>query len=125
MGHLLQPIQSPDVVQRVDAGTEAAVQTEDLAVHQRRQGQVVEQIREVLPHVGVSVLAETLVVESVHLTGGGAVSDPGPHTRSPDVCQTKMFRVETQTRQTYWRSENGEGQLMIWVLNFTKKRGNL
>ena len=39
---LLEPVQGPDMVQRVDAGREAAVQTEYLAVNQRGQGQVVE-----------------------------------------------------------------------------------
>jgi len=65
--HLLQPVQGPDVVQRVDAGGEAAVQTEDLAVHQRREGQVVKQVSEIFPHVGVSVLPQTLVIETIDL----------------------------------------------------------
>jgi len=55
------------VVQAVDRGTEASVQAEDLPVDERRQRQVVKQIGEVLPDVGVAVLAQTLVVESVHL----------------------------------------------------------
>lgn len=38
-----------------------------LGVHQRRERQVVEQVGEVLPHVGVAVLPEALVVEAVHL----------------------------------------------------------
>ena len=37
----------PDVVQGVYGGAEAAVQAEDLAVHQRGQRQVVEQVGEV------------------------------------------------------------------------------
>ena len=71
MRHLLQSVERPDVVEAVDAGAEAAVQTEDLTVDQRRQRQIVEQVGEVLPHVGVAVLAQTLVVEAVHLPGGG------------------------------------------------------
>lgn len=55
------------MVESVDAGAQAAVQAEDLAVDQGSQGQVVEQVREILPDVGVAVLPETLVVESVDL----------------------------------------------------------
>ena len=47
MGHLLQPVQGPDVVEGVDTGAESAVQAEDLAVHQGGQGEVVEQVGEV------------------------------------------------------------------------------
>ena len=41
---LLQPVEGADVVEGVDAGGEAAMEAEDLAVHQRGQGQVVKQI---------------------------------------------------------------------------------
>jgi len=67
VGHFLEAIESPDVVEGVDGGTETPVEAEDLAVDQRRQRQVIEQIREVLPHVGVAVLPQTLVVKTVHL----------------------------------------------------------
>ena len=42
VGNLLEPVQGSDVVQGVDAGGQTAVETEDLTVYQRRQGQVVE-----------------------------------------------------------------------------------
>lgn len=38
-----------------------------LVVNQRGQGEVVEEIREKLPDIGVSVLSQALVVESIHL----------------------------------------------------------
>ena len=63
----LEAIEGPDVVKGVDGGAETPVEAKDLAVDQRRQRQVVEQIREVLPHVGVAILAQALVVETVHL----------------------------------------------------------
>ena len=65
--HLLQPVQGPDVVQRVDAGGEAAVQTEDLAVHQRCERQVVKQVSEIFPHVGISILPQAFVIKPIHL----------------------------------------------------------
>ena len=37
----------PDVVKSVYAGTEAAVQAEDLAIHKGGQGKVVEQVGEI------------------------------------------------------------------------------
>jgi hypothetical protein len=67
VGHFLNAVKRPNVIERVDAGRETTVQTEDLIVNQCSQRQVVEQICEVLPDIGVAVLAETLVVEAVHL----------------------------------------------------------
>ena len=67
MGHLLYPVQCTDVIKRVNARGETSVETEDLVVDERGEGEVVEEVGEVLPHVGVAVLAEALVVESVHL----------------------------------------------------------
>ena len=57
VGNFLDPVQAADVVEGVDARGQAAVQTEDLVVDQRGQGQVVEQVGEVFPHVGVAVFA--------------------------------------------------------------------
>ena len=67
MGHFLYAVERPDVVERVDAGREAAVQTEDLVVDQSGKRQIVEQICEVFPDVRVTVLAQALVVEAVDL----------------------------------------------------------
>ena len=58
------------MVERVNAGTEASVQGEDLAVDKGGEGEIVEQVRERFPHVGVPILSETLVVEAVHLWKG-------------------------------------------------------
>jgi len=67
MWNLLESVQSPDVVQGVDARRESSVKTEDLSVHQGGEGEVVKQIGEILPHVGVTVLAQTLVIEAINL----------------------------------------------------------
>ena len=63
----LDPVQRPDVVQGVDTRGQAAVKAEDLVVDKGGEGQVVEEVGEVFPDVGVAVLAEALVVETVHL----------------------------------------------------------
>jgi len=65
--HLLDAVELADIIERVDAGTEAAVQTKDLVIDERRQGQVVKEIREEFPHVCVAVLAQALIVEAVYL----------------------------------------------------------
>ncbi len=67
VGHFLQPVEGANVVERVDAGAEAAVQAKDLPVHQGGEGQVVEQVGEVLPHVCVAVFAQAFVVKPVDL----------------------------------------------------------
>ena len=58
------------MVERVNAGTEAPVQGEDLAVDKGCEREIVEQVRERFPHVGIPILSETLVVEAVHLWKG-------------------------------------------------------
>lgn len=38
-----------------------------LGVHQRGERQIIKQVREVLPHVGIAVFPQALVVEAVYL----------------------------------------------------------
>ena len=38
-----------------------------LLLDERRERQIVEEVSEILPHVGIAVLAQALVVETVHL----------------------------------------------------------
>mmetsp|Transcript_6523 Transcript_6523/g.14256 ORF Transcript_6523/g.14256 Transcript_6523/m.14256 type:complete len:206 (-) Transcript_6523:14-631(-) len=67
MGNLLHTVQGHDVLQRVDRRRQTAVQAEDLLLNERRQGQVVKEVGEVLPHVSAAVLAQALIVETVDL----------------------------------------------------------
>lgn len=67
MRNLLYAIESSDVVQCVNTGRKAAVKAEDLVVDESSEGEVVEEVCKVLPHVGIAVLAKTFVVESVNL----------------------------------------------------------
>ena len=55
------------MIQGVDTGGEAAVEAEYLAVHQGRQGKVVEQVGEVFPNIGISIFSQAFVIEPVHL----------------------------------------------------------
>lgn len=65
--NLLNTVESSDVVQGVDGWGETAVEAEDLVVDKGGEWEVVEEVGEVLPDVGVAVLAEALVVEAVDL----------------------------------------------------------
>lgn len=65
--NLLNAVERSDVVQRVDAGGKTTVKTENLVVDEGGQREVVEEVGEVLPDVGVAVLPEALIVEAVNL----------------------------------------------------------
>ena len=65
--NLLLPVDGPDLVEGLDAGTEAAVNTEDLAVNDGREGEIVEYLGAVSPDCDAAVLPQTLVIEPVHL----------------------------------------------------------
>ncbi len=67
MWHLLNPVQTPDIVQRIDTRTQSSVEAKDLVVNQGCERQVVKEIGKVFPHVRVAVFAQALVVEAVDL----------------------------------------------------------
>lgn len=64
------------------------MKTEDLVVDQGSEGKVVKEVGEVLPDIGVSVFAKTLVVETVDLgdlTGLVVSSKNGDSLRVSDL----------------------------------------
>lgn len=65
VGDFLDAVELADLVERVDGRRETSVQTEDLALDHGSQRQVIEQFRERLPHIRISVLAQALVVETI------------------------------------------------------------
>lgn len=65
LGHLLNAVELSNLVERVDRGRETAVETEDLVLDHRGERQVIEQLSEHFPDIGISVFAEALVVEAV------------------------------------------------------------
>lgn len=67
MGDLLDTIKRSDVVESVDRRTQSTVQTEDLVFNESSEGEVVEEVGEVFPHVRIAVFAKALVVEAVDL----------------------------------------------------------
>ena len=67
VGHFLNAIQRPDVVEGVDGRAQSTVETEDLVFDEGSEGKVIEEVGEVFPHIGVAVFAETFVIETVDL----------------------------------------------------------
>ena len=67
MWYLPEPVDDLDLVDAVDAWAEAAVDTEDLVIDDDGQGQVVEHIRKVVPHIGIAVFATAFGVEAIRL----------------------------------------------------------
>mmetsp|Transcript_20055 Transcript_20055/g.51700 ORF Transcript_20055/g.51700 Transcript_20055/m.51700 type:complete len:279 (+) Transcript_20055:173-1009(+) len=65
--HLLLAVDHAHLVERVDGGREAAMHAEDAVLDDRRQREVVEDLRAVPPHVDRTKLSQALVVEAVHL----------------------------------------------------------
>jgi len=65
VGSLLDAVQLTDLVEGVDTGGESTVEAEDLVLDDGGEGQVVEQLSELFPHVGVAVLSQALIVEAV------------------------------------------------------------
>ena len=61
------PVRVPGNCSQGTTATATTIDDTDLIVDQRGQGQVIEQVGEKLPNVGVSILSQTFVVEPVDL----------------------------------------------------------
>lgn len=67
MRNFLDTVEGADVVKGINARGETSVEAEDLVVDKGGQGKIIKQVRKVLPDIGIAILAEALVVESVDL----------------------------------------------------------
>lgn len=56
VGYFLYSVERSDVVKSIDTGRETAMKTEDLVVNQGGEWEVIEEVREIFPHVGIAVL---------------------------------------------------------------------
>ena len=61
----MDSVELSDLIEGVDGRGETSVEAEDLSFDHSGQGQVVEELSELLPHVGVAVLSQALVVETI------------------------------------------------------------
>jgi len=67
MRNLLVSGDGSDLIDGADVRREASVDTENLAVNESGEGEVVEDLCAIFPGVGVAVLLLALIVEAVHL----------------------------------------------------------
>ena len=75
MGYFLIPLDKSDLVQGPDVRGEATVHAEDLAVDEGGDGEHIEHLAAVTPHVAVAVLVLTLVIETINLQLHYLISD--------------------------------------------------
>jgi len=77
--NLLDTVLVHDVVQSIDGGRQTSMQAEDLLLHQSGEGQVVEQVSEIFPHVRIPINSETLVIKPIHLGNLPTLVVPAGH----------------------------------------------
>jgi len=84
MWNFLYTIECSDIVEGIDAGGETSVEAEDLVVDKGSKGEVVEEIGEILPYVGVAIFSETFIIEPIdlrNLTGFVVATEDGDALR--------------------------------------------
>ena len=62
---LLHSVELSDLVKGVNTGGETTVEAEDLVLDDSCEWEVIEELCELLPYVGVTVLSQAFIIESV------------------------------------------------------------
>ena len=65
MGCFLDSVELSDLVKGVDTWGETTMETEDLVLDDSSEWEVIEEFGELLPDVGVTVLSQAFIIESV------------------------------------------------------------
>lgn len=65
MRNFLDSVELSDLIESVDGWRESSVETEDLTLDDGCQRKVIEEFGKLLPDVGVSVLSQALVIETI------------------------------------------------------------
>ena len=65
MRSLLNAIKLSNLIKSINGWRETTMETEDLVLNDSSQRQVVEELCELLPHIGISVLSQALIVETI------------------------------------------------------------
>jgi hypothetical protein len=68
MRDFLDAVKLADLVQTIEGWRETTMEAEDLLFYNCCEWEVVEQVSEEFPHVGVTVLAQALIVETIDLS---------------------------------------------------------
>jgi len=64
---LLHAIELSDLIKGVDTWGETTVEAEDLVLNNSCEWKVIEEFGELFPYVGVTVLSQAFIIESIHL----------------------------------------------------------
>lgn len=67
MRNLLNSVKILDLVKCFERGRKTTMKTENLILHNRCEWEQVEKFSEELPHIGISILSLTLIIEAIHL----------------------------------------------------------
>ena len=65
MRNLLHSVELSDLIKSVDGRRETTMETEDLTFDYSSQWQVIEELSESFPDIGISILSQALIVEAV------------------------------------------------------------
>ena len=68
MGHFLDPLESPDVVQGLDGRRKSTMETEELVFNNGSKRQVIKEFGKGLPDRRIAILTTALVIEAVDLS---------------------------------------------------------
>lgn len=68
MGNFLHSVKLTNLVEGVDWGGETTMETEDLTLYHCCQWEVVEELCECFPHIRISILSQTLIIEAVPIS---------------------------------------------------------
>ena len=91
MGYLSEAVDDLDLIDGVYGGRQAAVDAEDLVVDDDRQGEEVEHICKVVPHVCVAILAGALGVEAVRLCDAAGLVVAADEMDAVRVAQLQAY----------------------------------
>ena len=67
MRNLHDSIELLNLIESIDTWRKSSMKAENVSLNDSGQWQVIEETCEVLPNIGITVLSETLVIESIHL----------------------------------------------------------
>lgn len=110
VGDLAEAVDDLDLVDGVDAGRQAAVHAEDLVVDDDRQRQEVEHVGEVVPHVGVAVLARALGVEAVRLRHAARLV-----VAADQVHAVRVAQLEAYEERDGLNAEEAAVDVVAWI----------
>ena len=71
MGSLLDAIKLANLIKSIDRGRQTTVKTEDLVLNNCSEGEVIEELGELLPDVSVTILSQTFIVETISIVNKG------------------------------------------------------